>query len=80
MVVSYLATRIVKLPFKGINGLVTNTDFKLITLPNSANTDTFKFSKDSIWQKAWKERIEPNLHKFDDIEGDGDLVKVNSLQ
>ena len=80
MVVSYLATRIVKLPFKGINDLVTNSDFKLITQPNSANTDIFKFSKNSIWQKAWQERMKPNIHIFENFEGDGDVVKVKRLR
>ena len=64
MIVSYLSTRIINIPFNGIPSLVTTTDFKLLTLPGSAQADSFKHSKDLFWQKAWNERMEPYLDDY----------------
>ena len=78
MVVSYLSTRIISLPFKGIPDLVTDSDYKLITLPGSAISDAFKYSKDPFWQRAWKERMENALKEFEGVEGN--VIKVNVTQ
>ena len=74
MVVSYLSKRIIPLPFKGIKDLVTDSDYKVITMPGSAYTDLFKYSKDPFWQRAWKERMEPAMKDFEEIEGN--VIKV----
>ena len=41
MIVSYLSTRIIAIPFNGIPSLITNTDYNLLTMPGSAQADTF---------------------------------------
>ena len=64
MIVSYLSTRIISIPFNGIPSLITNTDYNILTLPGSVLADSFKHSKDSFWQRAWKERMEPFLDDY----------------
>ena len=63
MLISYLATRTISLPFKDITDLVVNTEFRIIFLPGSTNEDAFKTSKDPIWQAAWIDRVQPNLEE-----------------
>ena len=58
---SSLLARNTILPFDGIESLVLLSDAKIVVAPDSAHVDKFKYSKDPIWQKAWSERIEPNL-------------------
>ena len=79
MVVSYLSTRIISLPFKGIQDLVTDSDYKLLTQPGSANSDAFKYSKDPFWQRAWKERMESVIKDFEGIEGNILNVRIINL-
>ena len=49
MLISYLATRIISLPFKDIPDQVSNTDFGIILRPGTAFEDAFKTSPDQIW-------------------------------
>ena len=63
--VSSLFVRKVVLPFDGIEELVLFSDSKIFVVPDSALMDRFKFSKDPIWQRAWSERIEPNMDFYD---------------
>ena len=77
MVVSYLSIRIIPLPFKGIQDLVTDSNYKLITMPGSAFSDAFKYSKNPYWQRAWEERMEPALKDFEGIEGN--IMKVTII-
>ena len=71
MIVSYLSTRIINIPFNGIPSLVTDTDYNLLTLPGSALSDSFKHSKDPFWQKAWNERMEPFIDDYTKEYGTG---------
>ena len=64
MVTSYLSARITTLPFYDLNGLVETSDFKIALMPGSYYVDIFRLSNDSIWQKAFKTRIEPNLESY----------------
>ena len=63
MLISYLATRVISLPFKDIPDLVINTQFRIILLPNSSYEDDFKTSTDPIWQAAWTDRVQPHLEE-----------------
>ena len=63
MLISYLATRVISLPFKDISDLVINTQFRIITLPGSSYEDDFKSSTDPIWQAAYTDRIRPHLEE-----------------
>ena len=42
-----------------------NSDYEIAVFPDSYYADAFKYSKNPLWQKAWKERIEPNLDFYD---------------
>ena len=63
MLISYLATRVVTLPFQDLADLVANTDFRIILIPGTSQENAFSESLDPIWQKAWKERVEPHLEE-----------------
>ena len=60
MLISYLATRVIVLPFNDIAELVSDTDFRIILQPSTAFEDAFKFSLDQDWQAAWIQRW-PNI-------------------
>ena len=64
MLISYLSTRVIVLPFTNIEELVENSDFKIGLAPGSSYEDAFKFSSDPAWQKAYAERIQPNLDEY----------------
>ena len=64
MLISYLAARVIVLPFDDIATLLTKSDFQITLLAGSAQEDAFKLSKDDVWQRAWKERIEPYLEDY----------------
>ena len=71
MLVSYLSTRIISLPFKTIPELVANTQYKILLIPGTSFEDSFRYSKDPVWQTAFKERIEehlPDHNNFDRID------------
>ena len=64
MLISFLATRVISLPFKDIPDLVANTEFRIILRPGTSFEDAFKTSPDPIWQAAWTYRIEPHLDEL----------------
>ena len=66
MLISYLATRVIVLPFNNIKELVDQSTFVISLFPGSSYMDAFKFSEDPDWQRAWKERIEPYLNNHKD--------------
>ena len=51
----------VNLPFDGIETLMMNSDYNILVMPGTITEDAFKNSKDPIMQKAWVDRIEPNM-------------------
>ena len=64
MLISYLSTRFISLPFTDIRGLVENSDFKIALIKGTHIEAAFKLSTDPIWQKAYSERIEPFLDQY----------------
>ena len=64
MLISYLAARVIVLPFNNIETLLTQSNFQISILAGSAQEDAFKLSKDDVLQRAWKERIEPYLEDY----------------
>ena len=64
MLISYLSTRFIALPFTNIRDLVENSDFKIALIKGTSYDDAFKLSTDPIWQKAYSERIEPFLDQY----------------
>ena len=69
MLISYLATRVISLPFKDIPDLVTNTQFRIILVPGSSFQNNFETSLDPIWQVAWTDRVQPHLEEHDGFLG-----------
>ena len=65
MLISYLATRVIVLPFNNIRELVDQSTFVISLFPGSAYMDSFKFSEDPDWQRAWKQRLEPYLDNYE---------------
>ena len=63
MLISYLATRVISLPFKDMTDLVINTQFRIILPPGSSLEDDFKTSTDPIWQAAWTDRVKVHLEE-----------------
>ena len=63
MLISYLATRTISLPFKDITDLMLNTQFRIILAPGTSYEDAFKTSTDPIWQTAWTDRVQPYLEE-----------------
>ena len=61
MLVSYLSTRVIVLPFKSIPELVSMSQFRILLMPGSSYEDAFKTSPDPDWQAAWVSRVEPHL-------------------
>ena len=41
-----------------------NTDFRLALIPATTYEDNFKYSPDPLWQKIYKERLEPHLAEY----------------
>ena len=89
MLISYLATRVISLPFKDIPDLVANTQFRIILRPGTSMEDAFKTSRDPIWQTAWTDRVQPHLEEHDDfvlqdfadkMTMDGDSAWYNNAQ
>ena len=65
ILVSYLSIRKTTLPFESLEELVEKKkDFRILVIPGSSMMDTFKFSKEDIWQKAWKNQIQPHLEDY----------------
>ena len=64
MLISYLATRVIVLPFKNIEELVKTTSFKIALNPGTSYEDAFKYSTEPSWQEAYKYRIEPYLDNY----------------
>jgi hypothetical protein len=69
MLISYLSSRVVVMPFNSINEMVHRSGVKLYVLPGGAMEDSFKLSTDPDWQKAWNEKIEPTLEEYKHFKG-----------
>ena len=63
MLISYLATRVIVLPFNNIPELVSNTQLRILVRPGTSHEDYFKFSQNPDWQAAWIDRVQPNLEE-----------------
>ena len=63
MLISYLATRVISLPFKTIPELLTNTQIRILLTPGTSFEDSFKTATDPNWQAAWTDRVQPHLEE-----------------
>ena len=67
MLISYLATRVIVLPFNNIPELVSNTQLRILVRPGTSHEDYFKFSQNPDWQTAWIDRVQPHLEEHMDF-------------
>ena len=65
MLISYLSTRFVVVPFTNIRELVQNSDYRIALMRGSSQESFFKTSPDPYVQKAYSDRIEPYLDEFE---------------
>ena len=56
MLISYLAKRVVAVPFSNMHELY-KSDYRLTTLPGSAYSDSFK-NGNQLWQQIFDEKLE----------------------
>ena len=68
MLVSYLATRKTVMPFTTVTDMYLNTDFRLALIPSTTYEDNFKYSKEPLWQRIYKERLQPYLTEYSSYE------------
>ena len=61
MLITYLSTRVISLPFDNLQTLLENTDYRIILMPESSFEDVFRQSTDPVRQKAYQENIKPNI-------------------
>ena len=61
MLISYLATRKIVLPFNNIPELVSLSQTNVYLIPGSSYEDAFKTSRDPDWMAAWDSRVSPYL-------------------
>lgn len=59
MLVSYLAIRVISLPFTNLDEMLLKSNYHLGIASGSTVEDTFKLSKNEIYQRIWNERILP---------------------
>ena len=64
MLISYLSTRKIVLPFQDIPELVSKTQYRIILSPGSSYEDDFKLATDPDWMAAWEDRVKPHLAEF----------------
>ena len=70
MLISYLAVKKTELPFQTLNELAEMPKYKLVVGAGTEHFDRFKYSNNSLYQKLWKEKIEPyadNLPSYTDL-------------
>ena len=63
-IMSHLAVRRSDLPFENLKELAGNPEFKLIVPRGTSLLDFFKYSKDPVYMKMWKENLEPFLDEL----------------
>ena len=64
ILISFLATQSVNLPFLNIEDLFKNTDMRLVIIPGGMIENDFRYSTSPLWQAVFKERIEPHLEEI----------------
>ena len=65
MLISYLSTRFIVLPFKSIRELVETSDYRIALIRGTFQNSYFKMSTDAFTQKAYSERVEPYMDEFE---------------
>ena len=64
MLISYLASVKIILPFQGVETLISNSDFKIAIWPGTYSQTVFENSLDPIWKSAWTSRMKPYIEDY----------------
>ena len=67
--ISYLTIKRIKLPFSNLQELAENSKYRVIVPQGTYLVDYFKYSKEPVRKRIWKEKIEPYVEQlplFDD--------------
>ena len=67
MLVSYLSSKMIVMPFHSVDELISNTNFKVAVLSGSYQEDSIRLSMDDKWQNLWTQRIEPYIEEYKNI-------------
>ena len=65
MLISYLSTRFVVLPFTNIRELVENSDYRIALIQGTFQESYFTTSSDPFVQKAYYDRIQPYFDGYE---------------
>ena len=74
--ISNLSKRTIQLPFTDLASLLSNSDYKIGLMVGSSQENSFRYSEDPLFQRAWTERIEPYLQKYKNYKSGGDKDHV----
>ena len=74
MLITYLSTRVIVMPFRSVQELLDATDYQIVIAPGTSFEDAFRYSPDPIMRRAYKENIEPRL---DELKSGGDWLAHN---
>lgn len=65
MLISYLATRVIVLPFESLDELVEKSDYNIMIIPGSYYEDVFKEAEPgTLFKRAYPTKIQPYLGKL----------------
>ena len=68
MLVSYLSAKVEILPFRNVEQLIENKDFKVALLQGSYVEDSFRDVQNQIWKQLWSNQIHPFLKIFQNVD------------
>ena len=60
--IAHLAVRKTNLPFKNLEELTQDAQYRVLVGQGSIHLDLFRYSNDSVQKKIWKEKIEPYVN------------------
>ena len=64
ILISYLTTKFINLPFNGVESLVTDTNYKIALKGGTATQMKFQYSTNPVWKNAWTNRVEPYMDDY----------------
>ena len=67
MLVSYLSTRKVTLPFLTLHELYHDTNLRLAVRPSTSWEDNFRYSSEELLRKIYEDRILPYRDEFEEF-------------
>ena len=75
MLISYLTTNIVDLPFSNVETLVQDSSYYLVIPLGTVHLDLFRYSTRPLWMRAFHERIEPYWDDYKSLDRTKQFVK-----